>query len=282
MDQKSSLLNRAWRVLQKNPAALLGAAQWPYLAVFAAAAIARAFLLGYVDLATAPTEPLEFWRSLGPLVKVGIVVSYFLYTSVPQGLAVAGISVVTWEGYLGGNAGLWHGLLEVRRRFLVLLALSFVVGFASLWLGVVAPIFGQFVIHTLFLPTAVVVLILERPRLSIWKALRTSLSWTIPIRWLLPLVLSVAVGLAGLLLSLVLFRVRISLSLPPAFFTFAVLVVFILIVQPTIALVLGITLTLSYYDRRSPATALRKSQPDLEKSDSVLEVGTIRNVDSLL
>jgi hypothetical protein len=250
MDPKSSLLNRAWRVLQKDPAALLVAAQWPYLAVFAAAAIARALILRYVDLAAAPTEPLELWRSQGPLARVGMVVSYPLCTSVPQALAVAGISVVTWESCLGGNTGLWHGLLEVRRRFLVLLALSFVVGFASMFLGVVAVIF-----QTLFLPTAVVVLIMERPRLSIWGALRTSLNWTTPIRWLLPLVLSVPMGLAFLLFPLA-YRVRSSLSLPPAFFTFAVLVVFILIVPPTIALVLGITLTLSYYDRRSPATAL--------------------------
>jgi len=185
-------------------------------------------------------------------------VSYFLYTSVPQGLAVAGVSVVTWEGCLGGNTGLWHALAEVQRRFLELLALSFVVGFASLWLGVVVPIFGQFVIHTLFVPTAVVVLIMERPQLSVWETVRASLNWTAPIRWLLPLVLSVALGLAGLLLSLVLFRVRIGLNLPPALSTFAVLVVFILIVQPIVALVLGIVLTLSYHGRPSPATALPK------------------------
>ena len=125
-----------------------------------------------------------------------------------------------------------------------------------MWFGVVASIFGQFVIHMLFLPTAVVVLIMERPPLSAWETLRTSLNSTAPIRWQLPLVLSVALGLAGLLLSLVLFRVRIILSLLPALFTFAVLVVFILIVQSVVALVLGIVLTLSYHDRLCSATAL--------------------------
>src|SRR5438270_12018640 len=97
MDQKSSLLKRAWRVLQKNPAALLVAAEWPYLALFVVAATARVFIIRYASLADSPTEPLALWRSMGPLAKVGIVPSYFLYTSVPQGLAVAGVCVVTWE-----------------------------------------------------------------------------------------------------------------------------------------------------------------------------------------
>ena len=81
MDQKSSLLKRVWQVLQENPAGLLVAAEWPYVIMFVAAAIARAFIIRYASLSDSAMEPLALWRSIGPLAKVGIVLCYFFYTS---------------------------------------------------------------------------------------------------------------------------------------------------------------------------------------------------------
>ena len=254
MDQRLSLLKPAWRVVQKNPAALLVAAGWPYLALFAAVAIAEALILRYVDFAKTPTDPLGLWRTMGPWAKVGIVLSYFFYTSVPQGLAVGGVSVVTWKNCLSENTALLHELLEVRQRFFPLIVLSFLVGFVTTLLASVFPVVGPFIMQTILLPAAVVVTIHEKPRLGVLAALSTGLSLAANSLAIIFGVVVVSLGaFAGL--YAVLIRLIMSPSVPPVIVPFAVLASFILVLPPAIALVLGVVLTLSYYHRRFPATA---------------------------
>jgi len=253
VDQKSSL-KRARRVLRRNPLALLGTAEWPYLIVFGAAVIARSLILRYASLDNAPAEPMDLWRSMGPSAKVGIVLSYFFYTSVPQGFAVAGVSVVTWRNYRCGSTPLLHELFEVRPRFFSLIALSFLVGFVTTLLTSVVPVVGPFIMHTILLPAAVVVLIQEKPRPGVLAALRTSLSLTANSLAIIFGVVVVSVG-AFVGLYAVLIRVTMSPGVPRVFVTFAVLASFILVVQPAVALILGVALTSSYCDRCFPATA---------------------------
>lgn len=253
MDQKSSLLKGAGRILQKNPAGLLGAAAWPYLGVFVAAAIARVLILRYASLDDSPMEPLALWNSVGSLAKVGIILSYFFYTSVAQGLALAGVSAMTWESCLGGNTTFLHGFLEVRGRFLRVIALSFLVGFWTTLLASVVPVVGPFVVQTIFLPNAVVLLMVEKPPLGVLEAFRRSLGL---MGGSLATILAVAVLSAATFAGLiaVLIRLRISTSVSPVFFTFATLVSFILVLPPAVALILGVMLTSSYYGRRFRAT----------------------------
>ena len=253
MDQTASLLKRGWRVLQKNPAGLLAAAAWPYLGVFVAAAIARAFILRYANLDDSPTEPLALWNSAGPLTRVGIVLSYLFYISVSQSLAVAGVSVMSLEDNLGGNSTFLRALVQVGRRLFPLIALSFLVGFLTTLLASIVPLVGPFIVQTIFLPSAVVVLMLEKTRVGVFTSFRTSLGLTADA---LPTIIGVGIVGVGAFAAITagLIRVRMSTGVSGVFFTFAALVSFILVVPPAIALILGVVLASSYYDRRFRAT----------------------------
>ena len=148
-----------------------------------------------------------------------------------------------------------HAFVEVRRKFFPLIGLSFVVGFSATLLGGVFP-FGNFVVQTFLLPSAVVVLMLEKPGLGVITAFRTGLSLTGDS---LATIFGVDVVSAGAVAGLyaVLIKARMSNTVSPVFFTFANLVSFFLVLPSAVALILGVVLTSFYYDRRMRTTAPR-------------------------
>ena len=156
MSSQSSFSRRAIRILVRRLPALFLAAAWPFWALVILLLVARVIVRQMVP-PDAVYDPITEWQEMSALVKCGVIIAFVASASLPRGLAMAGVSLVAYQEYVGSKGSTWTVLKQIRIHVLSLLTLSFLLGFLTLLGsgfivgGVLVEAWTIFAVHLLLL-----------------------------------------------------------------------------------------------------------------------------------
>jgi hypothetical protein len=130
MEDKELILKPSYFLIRRNLAILLLAASWPYF-VMALCFIASALIYRQSHRPTGLSSLISLSYSMGGWEKLGIVSLYLVWTSLPHGLAIAGVVSVVWKDFQTGSVALQDAFSGIAKVFWRLLFLSVFTGLAS-------------------------------------------------------------------------------------------------------------------------------------------------------
>ena len=171
MNAPTSLSGRAFSVLRRRLPSLLAASIWPYVALVALIVI-TSVVYHRAHPGGVTYDPVTLWHSMFFRAQLGVILGFVASTSIPYGLAFAGVSLLVYDDCRGIEGTLGDALSRVMRRLLPVMVLSFLVGCGGVCGSFIFFVPGLLVaILTAF---AVPVLLLEEA--GIGNALRRSMS----------------------------------------------------------------------------------------------------------
>jgi len=155
MEKRESLVTRSFGIVQRRFAILWVAAAWPHICLALCCMAIATFLRAQHQPDEQP-NPLNLWQSMGGLGKFGVVAAFIVGTSLPRGLAVAGVTAVVWKDFEAGVATLRDVFSGITDNLVQIILLSVCIGVVSqiglLFLiipGVIALMFAAFAIPVL-------------------------------------------------------------------------------------------------------------------------------------
>ena len=245
MSKLTSLSGRAFSLMRRRFAVLVALAMWPYLAL-----VVIFMIIGFVvrllhPVGAPPTDPLQTWRSMTVLAKLGVILSFVAFASFPWGVASGGVSVMVCEDSLGREVSLGNVMARLMRRLPSLFVLSFVVGGAVLF-GSAFLVVPGFII---FVVSVFAVDLMLNEDAGVVQALTRS--YSLSVTWIgIVIALALALAVAAGVLQVVILVIFATLDLEGTEMV-AMIWSFIALVPPALIAVFGTLMSLLYCDVRS-------------------------------
>jgi len=154
MEQRESIVARSFAIIRRRFSTLWIAAAWPHICV---ALCCLAFAITrQLSSSQEQISPLNLWQSMGLLGKFEIMTTFIIGTTLPQGIAIAGVVTLVWKYLETGVATLQDAFSNIARHLIPLVLLSVCIGAVveiGLWVfvipGLAALIFTAFAIPVL-------------------------------------------------------------------------------------------------------------------------------------
>jgi len=159
METRESLVTRSFAIVRQHFALLWITAVWPHFCI-ALCWIAVTAILRIHPASGDQPNPLNLWQSLTGLEKTGVLTAFIVTTSLPRGLAEAGIATVVWKNFKSGVATFRDALAGVTCHLAQLIILSICLG-VIIEMGSAFFILPGFV-TLMFTAFAIPVLVIER------------------------------------------------------------------------------------------------------------------------
>jgi len=156
MEKQKSIGARSFAIIRQHFASLWLVAAWPHICMAVLFLCVGAYLRGHRS--PGDMSPMDLWSSMDGLQRSGMIGLFILMVSLPQGLAVGGVSAFVWTYLHTGTVSLRDAFAVVSGNFARLLVLSVCVGTVTI-LGSMLVIPGF--VAAIFTAMAIPIMLIE-------------------------------------------------------------------------------------------------------------------------